>query len=376
MRILLLWALPSLAHAAAPLALGHQGRLLSADGAPVNGPHDIRVTLYDTAAQADPGLWTRQFAALPVQDGYYAVTLVLDDASQPLDPADFDDGEVWVGVAVDGAPLGERQRLGSVPFAISAGSASSGGASVPIATNASGACSVGSVVYDTATASLRVCQTGTWGVEIENAGSFRRWSDGTYAGSCNAYRNPGPGRAYAGATGSGVYRLDVSGSVFDAWCDMVDDGGGWTLVARVVLGANLTATGAVGTTPVLPTQVGFGKLSDAMIAAIRANTSYTGPTDLRMTCEFAPPMTQYCSSTCSFGANNVVNTTQGCNQCATSFEGPLTALAPNEGTRGFGHHHATGWFAYQSTHYSSQGCHADQYNGITSGNASGNLWVK
>jgi hypothetical protein len=173
-----------------------------------------------------------------------------------------------------------------------------------------------------------------------------------------------------------VYRINPAGTPIDVWCDMVNDGGGWTLVSRVILNTSAIITDAVGSTPVLPAQTGYAKLSDATINAIRSNTSYVGPTDLRMTCEFSTPMTQFCSSSCSFGSNNVVNTTANCGMCSTAFEGTMTSLVPNEGTRGFGHHHATGWFAYQSTHYSSNGCHADQHNGVNNGNASGNLWVK
>ncbi len=184
---------------------------------------------------------------------------------------------------------------------------------------------------------------------------------------------------------SGVYEIDPDGlgpgASFEVYCDMDTDGGGWTMVSRVILGVDASLTDAVGATPVLPGQASYGKLSDDIINAIRDASSYTGTTDIRMTCEFpggvgSEPITQYCSSDCSFGSNNVVNTTPGCEQCSGSFEGGFTTLDPNEGTRGFGHHHSGGWFAYQSTHYSSTGCHSDTYNGTESGNASGDMWVK
>jgi hypothetical protein len=59
---------------------------------------------------------------------------------------------------------------------------------------------------------------------------YRGWSDGTYAASCNAYRNPTGNYAYAGATGDGVYRIKPGSSTVDVYCNQTVNGGGWTLV--------------------------------------------------------------------------------------------------------------------------------------------------
>ena len=90
MRLIPLLLVPALAQAAAPLVLSHQGRLLNPDGNPYDGSQSIRITLYDTEVQADPGLWTKLYPTVDVQNGYYAVTLVQDDGNQPLDLADFE----------------------------------------------------------------------------------------------------------------------------------------------------------------------------------------------------------------------------------------------------------------------------------------------
>jgi hypothetical protein len=71
------------------------------------------------------------------------------------------------------------------------------------------------------------------GLQIVPHVTGRRWADGTYAGSCNGYKNPGAGYSYAGDTGDGAYTIESGGETFDVFCDMTSDGGGWTLVLMV-----------------------------------------------------------------------------------------------------------------------------------------------
>lgn len=62
---------------------------------------------------------------------------------------------------------------------------------------------------------------------------YRAWSDGTLARSCKDYISGTVGYAYSGATGDGIYRIDVDGAggltPVDVVCDMSTDGGGWTV---------------------------------------------------------------------------------------------------------------------------------------------------
>ena len=51
------------------------------------------------------------------------------------------------------------------------------------------------------------------------------WADGTYASSCSEYRFPsGSTKAYYGATGDGLYQLQVNGDIFTTYCDMSSGG--------------------------------------------------------------------------------------------------------------------------------------------------------
>lgn len=67
---------------------------------------------------------------------------------------------------------------------------------------------------------------------VKNYGSYRAWSDGTYASSAQEYRTGDSSRNYSGDVGDGIYRIkNAYGQLQDVYADMTTDGGGWMLVA-------------------------------------------------------------------------------------------------------------------------------------------------
>ena len=105
------------------------------------------------------------------------------------------------------------------------------------------------------------------GKVVQQYSGYRAWSDDSLAASCNEYRTGKVDYAYRGATGDGVYRIDVDGAggqaPFDVNCDMTTNGGGYTTV--MVLKANQVAE---ATSPPIPTQSLSTYLPKAQAVAI------------------------------------------------------------------------------------------------------------
>jgi hypothetical protein len=220
--------------AGAPLTLTHTGRLLGADGTPVVGARDLRVSLYGDVSTTTP-FWTRLYDDVPVQSGYFALSLVTSDTAQPLDADDFADGGVWVETFLDGVSTGARQPLGSVPYALVAGSATPGVAPSVVLQSTDGLrctrLSMTPTGYDVQWEAVD-CTTGAT-VGLTLSGGVWTYAGGALA-TCKTYRQH---PSYA-SQGDGVYRIDPDGNgvgnpSFDAYCDMTTDGGGWTFFGHV-----------------------------------------------------------------------------------------------------------------------------------------------
>ena len=78
---------------------------------------------------------------------------------------------------------------------------------------------------------------------LKDNGGYRTWSDGTYAANCQAYRSPTAPYSYAGATGDGVYRINLGGTPTDVYCNQTLNGGGWTLLMKQAQGDGTTLQG-------------------------------------------------------------------------------------------------------------------------------------
>lgn len=106
---------------AVPLQLAHQGRLLDADQAPLDGTRDLTFRLYD-AAEDGTLLWEDNVSET-FTSGFYSAILGADEANL-LDDGIFATPPVFLELTVDdGEPLLPRQEINSVPFALRAGTA-------------------------------------------------------------------------------------------------------------------------------------------------------------------------------------------------------------------------------------------------------------
>lgn len=69
-----------------------------------------------------------------------------------------------------------------------------------------------------------------------------RYSDGTYAASCQGYLQPA-NPSYPPATTSGIYTIRAGGSALPVYCNQTFNGGGWTLLMKQANGDGATLKG-------------------------------------------------------------------------------------------------------------------------------------
>jgi len=68
---------------------------------------------------------------------------------------------------------------------------------------------------------------------LSNFGTYRAWSNGTYARTCDQYRNPVGPYSYSGAVGDGIYRIKPASTTHDVYCLMSYNNIGWTRISAM-----------------------------------------------------------------------------------------------------------------------------------------------
>jgi hypothetical protein len=121
MLLLPVYIFLGIAHAV-PTQMGHQGRVLDADGLPAEGLHTLDFHLYD-AAEDGTMVWSELYD-VDLINGYYSLVLGADELDNPLDDSLLRDNELHLELTVgDDEPLSPRQALNAVPYARIAASA-------------------------------------------------------------------------------------------------------------------------------------------------------------------------------------------------------------------------------------------------------------
>ena len=215
------WAMCPSSALAGDVELPWQGRLVDTAGTPIEGSHSVTVTLRDSE---DAEIWSKVHTGVPFSRGYVSLVLQgldVEPSGRDLVSSMFAQ-DVFLTVAIDGAPpLSPPQSIGAVPRAASVVGA------VRVGTNTS-TCDAQSDLAGSLRwtgTQLQVCDGTAWTDIASDAASGG--SQATAAASCNALHTADP------SLPDGAYWIDPNGGstadAFQAWCEMDEHGGGWTL---------------------------------------------------------------------------------------------------------------------------------------------------
>lgn len=105
----------STAHAV-PGQFTHQGRLLDADGVPLDGEVTIKFRVTDSE-EGGTALW-EETLTVPLNSGFYSAILGVDEESNPLNIDVLSQAPVWLELQLDGEPaMFPRSPIHTVPYA-------------------------------------------------------------------------------------------------------------------------------------------------------------------------------------------------------------------------------------------------------------------
>ena len=100
---------------AVPAQFTHQGRLLDAEGAPLEADTTITFRILD--AETDGGTLWEETLTLPLTNGFYSAVLGSDE-SNPLDTDTLGQDPVWLELQLDGEEaMAPRSSINAVPYA-------------------------------------------------------------------------------------------------------------------------------------------------------------------------------------------------------------------------------------------------------------------
>lgn len=212
-------AVVSTAHAV-PLPLTFTGNALDTSGTPISGTHAVTLELWDAATDGTR-VFQQSFPSVELQQGAFTVQVSPDAALLA--------GERWLALTVDGGVVGPRTELTEAPVAVVTREvhALDGSRTIlgdgTIVLPSTAACEAGALRYDSGV--LELCGDDlAWHI-IPTAGPGQ--SASTAAASCKSLRQD------HSVLTSGLYWVDPTGSdPYRTYCDMVTNGGGWTLCGK------------------------------------------------------------------------------------------------------------------------------------------------
>ena len=241
---------PVSAQAAVPVKFNYQGNLRQS-GFLVNGQRNMKFRVFDSSAPAAVALWESTTSAVDISTGIFRVTL------EPV-INDWQSGNLWLELEIEGKTMSPREELTSAPFAINSAMLS-GKRYVSSPTAPTGSLK-GDLWYDQTSNVLKFYDGSSWVTATSSGGAPAIHAASHAGGGSDSITSLGShdvtGYIHASSSvtasgfygdGSGLYNLNASSITFGALSGDVI-GKGVIVSTHIadgsILGVNL-ATGTV-----------------------------------------------------------------------------------------------------------------------------------